>query len=168
MIPLALVLAATAPADAAAAHPGSALVCRLQVFQDNQRRIDPKGDFAPFVVRFEEAEPPQTAAQTERFSIYDPHDLLRGAKPLRVHLLRNSVAVTTDVDGPAGILDFNATDYDHAADKDGPVRREQANWFAGVSLIGGPSPYRAAGPCAYRRDASKLDDETLAAPPKAP
>ena len=160
LLVMALAAAVQASVGTPAEHPGSALSCQLQVFQGDQKHIDLKGAFTPFIVRFDEASPATAPAVVERFSIYDPRNLLKSAKPLRVHLLQTSVAVTTDVDGPAGILDFSATNFDQAPGAKGPVRLEKGNWVGAITMIGGPK-YRAVGPCYYSRDASLLDDETL-------
>lgn len=160
MLVMVLAAAVEASVGAPAAYPSSAVSCQLQAFQGGQNRIDMKGEFAPFIVRFDEVSPATAPSVAERFSIYDPQNLLRSAKPLRVHLLKTSVAVTTDVDGPAGILDFSATNFDQVPGPNGPVRVKKGNWVGAITMIGG-STYRAVGPCYYSRDASLLDDETL-------
>ena len=159
--PTALGLALTLGAPALSQdsdHPDSALSCRLQAMAPGQRSLDFDKPFAPIVIRFDEA--PEATATSTKVSVYDPENLLKGAKARSIHLGPSQVRVLTDIDGPGGILDVVATDFEHPNPASPPFRAERGNWVGSVSLVG-PEPYQALGPCYYSHGVALQDDTAL-------
>lgn len=146
----------------AAIHPDSAISCRLQVFRPGQQAVDPRGAFAPFVLRFNEGTPPAMDGASVRIAVYDPQNLLKGAKPLTTYLGPQVVYLNTSFSGgAAGVMQFVATDAPDPHDRSEPVRPLAGKWKATIRLTDGPGPYEADGDCRYTRGDALVEDEAL-------
>jgi hypothetical protein len=157
MLAIALVAALLVSAAEPVRRPDSAISCRLQVSQEEQKPADTKSAPAPFVIRFDEASPPTAPLITDHFSIYDPQNLLGNAKPAEIHLLQGAVKLTTQAGGPAGVREVWVINFDQARGPGGPVRQEMGLWLGSIDGV----KYHAAGRCHYVRNAALLNDKAL-------
>ncbi len=141
----------------------AALSCQLQVYAAGQKKVDLKGEFLPFIIRFQERATDEASIDGGGISLYDPSNLLRSAAAKKLILKRDGVDLITSIDGTDGILYFSATDFEHVSSKGGAPRKLEGHWVAVLSMIGGPSErkFKAIGPCRYFREVSDLSDVDL-------
>ena len=140
---------------------GAALSCQLQHVPEG-KKFNSSGDFSPLIIRFDGDQKSDSISEAGKFYVFDPTHLLREAEPKRLYLKPSHISVTTSLDGPEGILDFTATDFEHAGAPVGTTSQAKGKWFASVALIGNSADrYRALGPCIYSTGVGALSDEVL-------